>query len=63
MTKKKATIILEGNQHQADKTIHELTKLISQADSLPELSATLQTTDITDSEHEPHFTEGSTDGP
>jgi len=59
MTKKKATIILEGNQHSIEEAIHEIHKLTSQADSQPELTATVQTMEIPEESHEPRFTDGA----
>lgn len=40
---KEATVIIEGNQHREDQVIHELQKLVSEANSMPEVDATLQT--------------------
>lgn len=42
MTRKKATIILEGNEVAVQQAIHELNKLKSEANRQPELTATLQ---------------------
>jgi len=43
MTKKKATVILEGNSVAIEQAIHEISKLKDQADKQPELTASMQT--------------------
>jgi len=48
MTRKKATIILEGNEKQVESAIHELSKLKSEANRQPELTATIQTEALAD---------------
>lgn len=56
MTRKKATIILEGNEKQVESAIHELNKLRSEANRQPELTATIQTEALAEqSEYEPAF--------
>lgn len=51
MTKKKATIVLEGNSVQIESVIHELSKLQDQANKQPELVATLQTQELDDNDY------------
>lgn len=63
MSKKKAVIILEGNTRQRESFIHELNKLVSEANAQPELEASLQTEDIEQSEQDPHFESGANRGP
>jgi len=63
MTKKKATIILEGNTRKQERMIHELVKIVDEASQEPELTATIQTMEIPESDHEPHFEQGDTSGP
>jgi len=46
MTKKKAVVYLEGNTRQQESFIHELSKLVSEANQQPELTASLQTIDV-----------------
>jgi len=48
MSKKKVTIILEGNSISIDSAIHELKKLTQQADAQPELTASMQTEQVID---------------
>ena len=48
MTKRKATIIMEGNSRQIESMIHELNKIADEANAQPELTATMQTEDMTD---------------
>jgi len=48
MSKKKVTIILEGNSISIDSAIHELKKLTQQADKQPELSSSMQTEQVID---------------
>jgi len=48
MTKKKATIIMEGNSIQIEQMQHELSKIVSQANKQPELTATMQSEEMTD---------------
>jgi hypothetical protein len=48
MSKKKVTIILEGNSISIDSAIHELKKLTQQADTQPELTASMQTEQVID---------------
>jgi len=48
MSKKKVTIILEGNSISIDSAIHELKKLTQQADAQPELSSSMQTEQVID---------------
>jgi len=63
MTKKKAVVFLEGNQRQQEAFVHELTKLVSEANAQPELTASLQTTDVVEEPEEPHFESGGDNGP
>jgi len=63
MSKKKVTVILEGNPNSIEEAVHELHKLTSQADNQPELTATIQTAEIRETDHEPHFEQGDTSGP
>jgi len=59
MTKRKATIILEGNSRKQERFVHELKKAVSEADQEPELTATIQVSQVLETEHdEPHFTNG-----
>lgn len=51
MTKKKATIVLEGNSIAIEQCIHELQKLQDQANKQPELVATLQTQELDDNDY------------
>lgn len=46
MSKKRAVVNFEGNQKQCEQAIHELIKFVSEADAQPELTATLQTSDV-----------------
>jgi len=48
MTRKKSTIILEGNEVAVEQAIHELSKLKSEANRQPELTATIQTESLPD---------------
>jgi len=43
---KRITIVVEGNTRQQDKAIHEMGKLVDKANSQPELSATMQTDSV-----------------
>jgi hypothetical protein len=63
MSKKKAVVFLEGNQRQQEAFVHELNKLVSEANAQPELEASLQTEDIQESPDDPHFEKGSNRGP
>lgn len=58
MTKKKAVVFLEGNQRQAEEAIHELQKLTDEANSLPELTASLQTTGVVSDPEGVEFSRG-----
>jgi len=40
---RKATVIIEGNKRQQERMIHEINKLVSEANREPELTASLQT--------------------
>jgi len=56
MTRKKATIILEGNDVAIEQAIHELSKLKSEANRQPELTASMQTESLSDdSDYETGF--------
>jgi len=46
MTKKKAVVFLEGNSRAIESAIHELSKLTSEANAQPQLTATLQTEEV-----------------
>jgi len=46
MTEKKAVVFVEGNTKQSEQFIHELSKLISEANAQPELTASLQTEQV-----------------
>lgn len=59
MTKKKVTIILEGNDVSVEQAIHELSKFRSQADKQPKLDASMQSEVIEGDENLPGF--GDTD--
>jgi hypothetical protein len=48
MTRKKTTIILEGNEKQVESAIHELSKLKSEANRQPELTASMQTESLSE---------------
>lgn len=54
---KKATVILEGNNVQVEQCIHELSKLVSEANSQPELIATLQTEEVDNTDYNGGFNE------
>jgi len=47
---KRITIVVEGNTRQQDKAIHEMGKLVDKANSQPELSATMQTDSVDNTE-------------
>jgi len=56
MTRKKITIILEGNEIAVEQAIHELSKLKSEANRQPELTATMQTEPLPEeSDYDPAF--------
>jgi len=59
---KKAVIIAEGNQKQTERLIHELQKLVSQANSEPELTASIQSESVESSEHSVTFASGTEHG-
>lgn len=52
---KRITVVVEGNTRQEDRTVHEMNKLIDKANSQPELSATMQSETVQDSENEAKF--------
>jgi hypothetical protein len=47
---KRIAIVVEGNVRQEDRTIHELSKLVDKANSQPELSASMQTDSVDNTE-------------
>ena len=51
MTKKKVTLVLEGNNIKIENLIHELQKMQDQANRQPELVATIQTQELDDREY------------
>lgn len=57
--KKKATLILEGNSVQIEQCIHELQKLKSEANRQPELTATVQTEELPETDYENGFEDES----
>jgi len=58
---KRAKIIVDGNQKQQDRVIHELQKFVSEANREPEVDVTLHTEHVdTDTEEgKPAFDGGS----
>jgi len=56
MTRKKATLILEGNEVAVQQAIHKLNKLKSEANRQPELTVTLQSESLPeDSDYDQAF--------
>jgi len=59
---KKAVVIVEGNTKQTERLVHELSKLVSEANQQPELTASLQTESVDTSDDEVVFTTGGEHG-
>lgn len=59
---KKAVVIVEGNTNQTERLVHELTKLVSEANQQPELTASLQTESVETTDDEVAFTTGGEHG-
>jgi len=57
MSKKKATVILEGNTIAIEQAIHEISKLKDEADKQPELTASMQTESLNDETYSGEFQE------
>jgi malonyl CoA-acyl carrier protein transacylase len=58
---KQAQIVIEGNARQQDRVIHELQKLVSEANREPEVNVTMHTerVDTQSEEAKPGFDGGS----
>jgi len=58
---KRITVVVEGNPRQEDRAIHEMNKLVDKANSQPELSASIHTDTVDDSEDEIRFERAGAD--
>lgn len=61
MTRKKATMIIEGNQHEVERVIHQLAKLNQEANRQPELTTSLQTEALPANQYDPNFEQPNQD--
>lgn len=53
--KKRIVVIAEGNQQRVEELIHYLNKAVSEGNSQPELTVSLQTSDVVDEPPEGGF--------
>ena len=59
---RKATVIIEGNARQQERVIHELNKLVSEANREPELNVSLQSQQIDTMDSDVDVSDAFTDG-
>ena len=48
MTKKKVTIVLDGNQRRQESVYHELSKIVDDINAEPEINASIQSESLED---------------
>jgi hypothetical protein len=60
MSMKQAKLIIDGNTRQQDRVVHELQKLVSEANQQPELDVSMQTEHV--DQDEPLEVETAFDG-
>jgi len=61
MTRKKATMIIEGNELAVERLIHQLSKLNQEANRQPELTTSLQTEALPANDYDASFDQPNQD--